>query len=481
MAPSVEVLPIQDNSGRSSDENAGDVIVKPGIHDVLLGRGGGTNNHKGNVKFRKLVLEHKMRYFACSKVDKPKVAREVVAIWRSLTPPGRFLARKDESKRGPGSVHSRDNLWHEVDDQKAREKASQCLRERTPEVLPYIKQLREHQDAITEQGVSLVQQHLAMQRETEFPPSPTTPTSPAFPRRNSLSVSARSLPQPPISMAVPAPEGRPHSRGASVSQTHFPAPTRRAPGPPDHMLGGFHDPMYPESEFFPQESMTELDYQQNIRAMQRQLHLQQMQLRRLQEERFMSSSGRSSGSHHGPVQAFEDEEDMYYRQPAQPQARMMMSDPLLGAPMPRPAARVPKRTRDSATPEEAPSNPAAVATDEEELTLEKYRQQLEKYVANSGAQEIHVDDSNNGADSDLEDDWEKEREKINRGVDRNVSGMSFMSIKSGNSMFSGLTDLMSLEHQSRRGVNRNVSSNLSLMSDMTDLSQNIDNLSLYDD
>jgi hypothetical protein len=43
-------------------------ITKPGGHDVLLGRGGGTNNHCGNVKFRQLVNEHKMAYLACSKV-----------------------------------------------------------------------------------------------------------------------------------------------------------------------------------------------------------------------------------------------------------------------------------------------------------------------------------------------------------------------------------------------------------------------------
>jgi hypothetical protein len=43
-------------------------ITKPGGNDVLLGRGGGTNNHSGNIKFRQLVNEHKMAYLACSKV-----------------------------------------------------------------------------------------------------------------------------------------------------------------------------------------------------------------------------------------------------------------------------------------------------------------------------------------------------------------------------------------------------------------------------
>lgn len=112
-------------------------IRVPGEHDVMFGRGGGTNNHSGNIKFRQLCHEHKFKYLAASKVDKPKVAREVVSIWRSLVPPGRFLtkAARDKSK-------GQDVLWHDVGDQKAREKASQCLRERTPDVMPFIKTLQ---------------------------------------------------------------------------------------------------------------------------------------------------------------------------------------------------------------------------------------------------------------------------------------------------------------------------------------------------
>lgn len=155
-------------------EFTGKGISKPGPQDVLLGRGGGTNNHAGNIRFRQLVNEHKIRYLACSKVDKPKVARDVVELWRSMTPPGRFLARKDETKRGPGSIRSTENVWYEVSDKKAREKASQCLRERTPEVMPYIKQLREQQDAITEKGVSMVQQQLQMQQRQDTQPFQAT-------------------------------------------------------------------------------------------------------------------------------------------------------------------------------------------------------------------------------------------------------------------------------------------------------------------
>lgn len=135
-------------------------ILNPGPHDVLLGRGGGTNNHIGNKNFRDLVTRHKMRYLACSKVDKPKVAREVVNIWKKLEPPGRFLQRKDETKKGPGSVRDEDVVWTEVDDQEARKKASQCLRERTPDVQPYIAHLRQQEDQqLSDEKVSAIADH----------------------------------------------------------------------------------------------------------------------------------------------------------------------------------------------------------------------------------------------------------------------------------------------------------------------------------
>ena len=111
-------------------------IDYPGMNDVMCGRGGGTNNHIGNIRFRQLVNEHKLRYLAASKVDKPKVAMDVVQIWRNLEPPGRFLTKTDASQGD-------DSLWHDVGDKKAREKASRCLRERTPDVMPFVKQLQE--------------------------------------------------------------------------------------------------------------------------------------------------------------------------------------------------------------------------------------------------------------------------------------------------------------------------------------------------
>eukprot|EP00984_Skeletonema_dohrnii_P021333 scaffold10641_cov75-Skeletonema_dohrnii-CCMP3373.AAC.1 len=133
-------------------------ILNPGENDILCGRGGGTNAHSGNIKFRKLVAAHKLRYLAASKSDKPNVARDVVKEWRGMNPPGRFLAKMDvkmmislnlitveEIKEeqlqqqqevsggggGNGKTKKKEKVfWYDVGDKKAREKASQCLRER---------------------------------------------------------------------------------------------------------------------------------------------------------------------------------------------------------------------------------------------------------------------------------------------------------------------------------------------------------------
>jgi hypothetical protein len=169
-----------------------------------------------------------------------------------------------------------------------------------------------------------------------------------------------------------------------------------------------------------------------------------------------------------------------------------------------------KSTSDAAPPDLAPSSAATFpvaatanaddvdcAPQDGELTLEEYRQQLEAYMTNNPTpahQDHHDDDDHLDAPSDLEDDWEKERDRAHkkekkRGVGRNVSGISYMSTKtdksngmslvSGMSMFS--SDLMSMGTTNKMNMTRSVDSNLSLMSELTDLSQNIDDLHLFDE
>lgn len=113
--------------------------IQVGINDVMCGRGGGTNNHIGNIRFRQLVNGHKLRYLAATKSEKPMVSKEVVTIWKGLRPPGRFLMQ--EKKKSDNGTTVMTGKWYDIGDKKAREKASQCLRERTPEVMPFVKKL----------------------------------------------------------------------------------------------------------------------------------------------------------------------------------------------------------------------------------------------------------------------------------------------------------------------------------------------------
>jgi hypothetical protein len=148
-----------------SDSSGEELIAKPGIHDVLCGRGGAINNHAGNVKFRQMVKGHKLKYLAARRNDKPKVSQEVVEMWRELNPPGRFLARTDGSRKGPGSVKAAGTTWADVGDKKAGEKASQCLRELTPDVISFLREMQS-QEAILTARVREMQRHQAIRELT---------------------------------------------------------------------------------------------------------------------------------------------------------------------------------------------------------------------------------------------------------------------------------------------------------------------------
>lgn len=86
-----------------------------GVNDVLLGRGGATNNHEGNRRYRTIVADHQSEYLTARKKEKVVISRKIVATVHSNG--GRFL------KRDAGGI------WVEVPDKRATEKTSQALRE----------------------------------------------------------------------------------------------------------------------------------------------------------------------------------------------------------------------------------------------------------------------------------------------------------------------------------------------------------------
>lgn len=89
--------------------------------DVLCGRGGETNHHPGNVKYRALVKRFQPLYIVSKRRDKPRIAEKIVRTIRQRG--GRFLKKDSNS-----------NTWRDVGNTKAREKTSQALREGAPEL-----------------------------------------------------------------------------------------------------------------------------------------------------------------------------------------------------------------------------------------------------------------------------------------------------------------------------------------------------------
>jgi hypothetical protein len=114
-----------------------------------------------------MVNHHKLRYLEAHRVDKPKVSREIVQLWRELDPPGRFLARTDGSRKGAGSVKAASTTWFDVGDKKAREKAAQCLRELTPDAIPFVRE-RQSQQAILTAHVRAMQSQQAIRELTPY-------------------------------------------------------------------------------------------------------------------------------------------------------------------------------------------------------------------------------------------------------------------------------------------------------------------------
>ncbi len=92
-------------------------VCEPTDLDVLLGRGGLTNNHAGNIRYREEVEKVKPMYFSCrTKSEKKEVSELLVAYVQDYG--GRFLEKDPDTKK-----------WILASPKAARKKASQALRE----------------------------------------------------------------------------------------------------------------------------------------------------------------------------------------------------------------------------------------------------------------------------------------------------------------------------------------------------------------
>jgi hypothetical protein len=92
-----------------------------GEHDVLSGRGGGTNVHIGNRIFRDLIHMYRACYLKAKKNEKPKISKYLIGKVRQVG--GAFLKK-----------NASNGLYYEIGDVEAREKCGQALRQKAPEM-----------------------------------------------------------------------------------------------------------------------------------------------------------------------------------------------------------------------------------------------------------------------------------------------------------------------------------------------------------
>jgi hypothetical protein len=108
-------LPKKTKKENTRKEGAG--IEQPGRFDILRGRGGFTNHHSGNIKFRSEARALRADYRNANTTRQQKYAYSCELVNRVKAYGGKFLQK------------GRDDLWYEMDDKAARKKASQVLRE----------------------------------------------------------------------------------------------------------------------------------------------------------------------------------------------------------------------------------------------------------------------------------------------------------------------------------------------------------------
>ncbi|KAL9190701.1 hypothetical protein ACHAXT_000407 [Thalassiosira profunda] len=92
--------------------------VDPTDDDVLFGRGGYSNQHPGNIRFREKAMELRPWYEAATTTKEEKYRISELLVESVKSEGHRFLEKGE------------DGLWHEVIGNGARKKASQALRER---------------------------------------------------------------------------------------------------------------------------------------------------------------------------------------------------------------------------------------------------------------------------------------------------------------------------------------------------------------
>jgi hypothetical protein len=112
-ATNPRALPMRKGKVNKATTSAGTGIEAPGKLDILKGRGGLTNHHPGNVKFRNEARKLRSEYKHADTTRHQKYLFSLDLVNKVKAYGGRFLER------------GKDDLWYEMDEKAARKKASQ--------------------------------------------------------------------------------------------------------------------------------------------------------------------------------------------------------------------------------------------------------------------------------------------------------------------------------------------------------------------
>jgi hypothetical protein len=112
-ATNPRALPMRKGKGNKATTSAGTGIEAPGKLDILKGRGGLTNHHPGNVKFRNEARKLRSEYKHADTTRHQKYLFSLDLVNKVKAYGGRFLEK------------GKDDLWYEMDEKAARKKASQ--------------------------------------------------------------------------------------------------------------------------------------------------------------------------------------------------------------------------------------------------------------------------------------------------------------------------------------------------------------------
>lgn len=123
-----------------SRKSCRELITELNENDVLCGRGGRINSYPGNVQFRRFCRDYHSVYISdeTKKTDKIKITSTIISAIRNMSPSGRFL-EEDPQQNG----------WFEIDDEKAKRKTGQAMRECRPEKNDVQRSPQEYYDALS--------------------------------------------------------------------------------------------------------------------------------------------------------------------------------------------------------------------------------------------------------------------------------------------------------------------------------------------